>query len=172
MIKVSVNRLSTIISLTHSAINRLHCHFLPKRMYMSALLRKNQMTRQLPHPTNECQRSINDIRQCIMKHPVGCAITVGHNRTIGSLSMAQWWEQHIYYVLKMSVKRASMTFDLASWKMHGLCGNVTLSSRNRPPFWAKTLATTSLLCPQNERQRSVNDFWPWIMENPSAVRRH
>jgi len=32
--------------------------------------------------------------------------------------------------------------------------------------------TTSLLCPEIERQRSVNDFGPCIMENPRAVRRH
>jgi hypothetical protein len=60
-----------------------------------------------------------------MKHPVGCAVTVSHNQTIGPLSMEQWWWQHFYYVLKMSVNRASTTFGLASWKMNGLCGDVT-----------------------------------------------
>jgi hypothetical protein len=60
-----------------------------------------------------------------MKHPVGCAVTERHNQTIGRLSMEQWWWQHFYNVLKMSVNRASTTFGLASWKMHGLCGDVT-----------------------------------------------
>jgi len=31
---------------------------------------------------------------------------------------------------------------------------------------------TSLICPKNERQRSINDFWSRIMDNPRAVRWH
>jgi len=61
-----------------------------------------------------------------MKHPVGCALRVHHNRNIACLSIEQWWWQHFCYVLKMSVNRASTTFGLASWKMHELCGDVTL----------------------------------------------
>jgi len=60
-----------------------------------------------------------------MKHPVGCAVKFSHNQTIGCLSMEQWWWQHFYYVRKMSVNRALTTFGLASWKMHGLGGDVT-----------------------------------------------
>jgi hypothetical protein len=60
-----------------------------------------------------------------MKHPVGCAVTVSHNQTIGRLSMEQWWWQHINYVLKRIVNRASTTFGLEAWKMHGLCSDVT-----------------------------------------------
>ena len=125
VINVSVNRVETILSLTHSAINRLHCHILPKRMYKSALLRKQQMTSSLPHPKNERQQSVNNLSHCIMKHPVGCAVTLSHNQSISLLSMEQSWCQHFYCVLKMSVNRASMTFGLASWKMHGLCDDVT-----------------------------------------------
>jgi len=33
------------------------------------------------------------------------------------------------------------------------------------------VVTTFLLCPKNERQQSVNDFWPCILENAWAVRR-
>jgi hypothetical protein len=40
VINVSVNRLSTILSLTPTAINGLHCHILPMRMYKSATLPK------------------------------------------------------------------------------------------------------------------------------------
>jgi len=39
-------------------------------------------------------------------------------------------------------------------------------------FYAKTVATTSLVCPKNERQRSVNDCWPCISDNPRAQRRY
>jgi len=79
----------------------------------------------LPHPKNQRQRSVNDFLHCVMKHPVGCAVTVWHNRNIGRLSMEQWWWQHFYYVLKMSFNRASTTFGLASWKMHEQCGDIT-----------------------------------------------
>ena len=48
-------------------------------MYMSALLRKKQMTRLLPDPQNERQRSVNDIWHCVMKHTRGRAGTVIHN---------------------------------------------------------------------------------------------
>jgi len=158
VINVSVNRVSTILSHTDSAINGLHCLIGPKWMYKSVLLRKKQMTRSLPHPKNEHHQSVNNVWHCIMKHPVGCAGTVSHNRTIGRLSLQQWWKQHFYYILKMNVNRASMTFGLASWNMHGLCSNVTPKLRYRPPSSAKTLATTSLLYAKNERQQSVKDF--------------
>ena len=125
VISVSINRVTTILSLTHLAINGLHCHTLPKQMYKSALLRKKQMPRLWPHPKNNRQRSVKDLWHCVMKHPVGCADTVSHNQTIGRLSMEQWWWQHCYYVLKICVNRASTTFDLAGWKMHGLGGNIT-----------------------------------------------
>jgi hypothetical protein len=59
-----------------------------------------------------------------MKYPVGCAVTLHDDQTIGHLFVEQWWWQHFYYVLKINVNRASMTFGLASWKLHGLCGDV------------------------------------------------
>jgi hypothetical protein len=33
------------------------------------------------------------------------------------------------------------------------------------------VVATFLLCPKNERQQSVNDFWPCILENAWAVQR-
>jgi len=125
VINVSINRVWTIFSLTPSAINGLHCHILPKRMYRLALLPKIQMRRSLPHPKNVRQWSANEFWHCIMKHRVGCAVTVCHNLTVGRLYMEQWWWPHFYYVWKMSVNRVSKTFGLASWKMHELCGDVT-----------------------------------------------
>jgi len=60
-----------------------------------------------------------------MNHPVGGAVTAHHNQTIGRLSIEQCWQKRFYYVLKMSVNRASTTLGLASWKRHGVCGDVT-----------------------------------------------
>jgi len=83
------------------------------------------MTRSLPHPKNERQRNLYEFWHCVMEYPVGCAVTVPHNQTIGRLSIQQLWWQHFYYVLKMSVNRASTIFGLASCILHGLCGDVT-----------------------------------------------
>jgi len=83
-----------------------------------------------------------------------------------------WLWQHRDYVLNTSVNGVSTTFGLASWKIQGLRGNIELSSNCRPPFYPKMVATTSLLCPKNERQRSVNDFWHCILEKARVVRRH
>jgi len=33
------------------------------------------------------------------------------------------------------------------------------------------VVATFLLCPKNERQQSINDFWPCILEIALAVRR-
>jgi len=172
VINVRVNSMSTMLNLTHSAINGLHCPMLPKQMYRSALLQKKEMIRSLPNPKNERQRSVNDFWHCIMTYPVGCAGTVCHNQTIGHHSIEQWWWQHSYYVLKMSVNRASTIFGHAPWKFRGLCGDVMPKSCYWPPFWAEPLTITSLLCPKNERLWSVNEFGPCIMENPSVVRQH
>jgi len=83
-----------------------------------------------------------------------------------------WLCQHRDYVLNTSVKGASTNFGLSSWKIQGLCGNIELSSNCRPPFYAKMVATTSPLCPKNERQRSVNDCWHCILQKAMVVRRH
>jgi hypothetical protein len=125
VINVCVNIVSTILNLTHWAINWLHCPILPKWMYRSAFLWKKQMTQSLSHPNNEHQRSVNEFGPCVMKYPVGCAVTVRHNQTIGRHCIEQSWWQHFYYVLKMSINRVSTMFGLAYWKLLGLCGVVT-----------------------------------------------
>jgi len=79
----------------------------------------------LPHPKNERPGSVNGFWHCVMKYPVGCAVAVRHIQSISRLSIEQWWLQHFYHVLKMTVNRTSMIFGLASWKLHGLCGEVT-----------------------------------------------
>jgi hypothetical protein len=61
-----------------------------------------------------------------MKYPVGCAVTLRDNQTIGGLSIEQWWWQHFYYVLKMSDNKASTTVGHATRKLHVLCGDITL----------------------------------------------
>jgi len=83
-----------------------------------------------------------------------------------------WLRRHCDYVLNMSVKGASTAVGLALWKMQGLHGDIELSSNYGLPFYAKMVATTSLLCPKNERQWSVNDFWPCILEQARVVRLH
>ena len=122
---VSLNRVSTILSDTDSAIYGLHSHIGPKWMYKSALLRKKQMTRLLPHPENERQRSINDVWHRVMKHPVRCADTVSHNRTIGRLPEQKFFQKHRYYDLKMSVNGASTTFSRVSWRILGLLSEIS-----------------------------------------------
>ena len=83
-----------------------------------------------------------------------------------------WLWQHRDYVLNMSVNGTSTTFLLASWKIQGLRGDIELSSNYRPPFYAKMLATTSPLCPNNECRRSINNFCPCILEKARVVQRH
>jgi hypothetical protein len=125
VITVSVNSVSTILSLTQSAINGLHCHILSKQRYRLAWLRQKQMTPSLPHPKNERWQYVNDLWHWVKNQPLGGVVTVSHSRTIGRLSMEQWWWQGFYYVVKMSVNRVSTTLGPASWKMLGLCGDIT-----------------------------------------------
>jgi hypothetical protein len=87
-----------------------------------------------------------------------CAATLRHNHAIGRLSRQNRLQQHRYYVLEISVNRASTTLGLVSWNIPALCGDNRPQSDCWVPFWAKTVATTSLLCPKNERQWSVNNF--------------
>jgi hypothetical protein len=123
VINVSINRVSTVFSLTHSAINRLHCHIVSKRMYRLVLLPKRQMTRSLPLPKQHCQQIVNDLMG--------------------------WCHQ------------------MSSW----LCGYSNCYSNYRPSFYGKLDVEIILLCPKNVRQQSVNDMWPGIFVNASAVRR-
>jgi hypothetical protein len=83
-----------------------------------------------------------------------------------------WLWQHWDYVLNMSVNWAWTTFGLPWWKMQGLRGNIQLSLNYRPPFYPKMVPTTSQLCPKNECQRSVNDFWPQSLAKAWVVWRH
>jgi hypothetical protein len=79
----------------------------------------------LPDPKNERQWSFNNFWHCVMKHPAGCVMTLTDNRTLSCLSTAKWLLQQSYYVLKMSFNGHSTTFGLASWKMQGLCSDMT-----------------------------------------------
>jgi hypothetical protein len=55
---------------------------------------------------------------------MGFAATLPHNRAIGHLSRQKLWQQHRYYILKMSVNEVSMTFGLVCWIIFGLCGGM------------------------------------------------
>ena len=51
---------------------------------------------------------------------MGCAARVLHNRAIGFTSRQKLLQQHCYYVLPMTVHRASTTFSLVSCRIRGL----------------------------------------------------
>ena len=70
----------------------------------------------------------------------------------------------------MRVNGVSTTFRHASWKIWWQCGDIDTKSNCRPSFYAKMLYTTSLPCPENGHQRSVNDLRPSILENQWALR--
>jgi hypothetical protein len=61
-------------------------------------------------------------------------------------------------MLGMSVNRASTIFSIASWVSYVPIGCSHPFMRYWQPLVAKTTATCSLRHPENERQRSVNDF--------------
>jgi hypothetical protein len=54
-------------------------------------------------------------------------------------------------------------------KSRGLGDDIYPKWHYRTPFKAKLVATTLILSPKNVRQRSVNNFWPCIIENSRAV---
>jgi hypothetical protein len=68
-----------ILSLTHLAINGMHCHMLPMKMYKSALWQITQQQRLLPHLKNERQWKINDFWDPVLKHAIADAVTVSNN---------------------------------------------------------------------------------------------
>jgi len=71
-----------------------------------------------------------------------------------------------------SVKNASTIFGRATCIIQWLCIQINESSQYRLPVIAKIVVTTLLQCSKNECQRRVNNFWPRILENPRAMRRH
>jgi hypothetical protein len=95
----------------------------------------------------------------------GCTATWIHNRTIGPHSRQNGLRQHCFYLLKMSVNGTSMTFGHASWKINWLSGYIKPQSYYWPSFMVKSVARTWLICPHNECQRSVNNFWLCIIAN-------
>jgi len=56
----------------------------------------------------------------------------------------------------MSVNWVSTIFGCASWIIQRLCDHSIPWSINPPLFWAKIQATTLLLWPKNDHQRSIN----------------
>jgi len=69
-----------------------------------------------------------------MEYQDGFAATSTHNQTIASLSGQRWLRHHCYYVPKISGNELSMTFDLASWTMQLVSGDIKPWSNYRPPF--------------------------------------
>jgi len=59
------------------------------------------------------------LRKCMR-----CAAMLPHNCAIGRLSRQNLFQQHRYYVLKISINGASTTFGLVWWKILGLCSDI------------------------------------------------
>jgi len=73
-------------------------------------------------------------------------------------------------ILRMSVNGGSTLFNFESWVIQGLIGCRHPLMRYWRPLGAKTAATRSLPQPENERQRSVHDFWSCIFGNQGILR--
>jgi len=91
------------------------------------------------------------------------------NQSIGRLQGQKYHRQHLYYLLKMSINGASTILVFASWIIKQLCDNIELYLKFWLHIWEKIAATISLRPPENEHQRSVNDFWFCIMDTQRAV---
>jgi len=121
VINGSVNRASMILSLTHSAIKRLHCHILDALVGVIANKANSRLIAQFwKWGWTEGQR----FWPCFLKNRKGCTATLTHNWTIGGLSSHKLSWQHPYYVLKMRVNRASTTFILTTQKIPGRCSDI------------------------------------------------
>jgi len=114
----------------------------------------------------ECERqpSINDFRPVILDNSMCRAANFTHNRTIGLHSTQKCFRKQCYSVLTMRNNGAWTTYGLASGKMQVLCGDNNSESNYRPPIPSQRVATTSLPGPEYERQWSVNNFRPCILE--------
>jgi len=99
----------------------------------------------------------------------GSEATLSHDHTVSRLSKRKTLRQHHYYDLTMSINGPSTMFGLASWKLHMQCGDIKPFLKYWSPFQVKMIATTTQLCPQNERQWSINDLWPCMLDNAWAV---
>jgi hypothetical protein len=64
------------------------------------------------------------------------------------------------------------TFGIAALKVQRLYGNINPYSNYRPPFWAKLVATSSLVFPENEHQGRVKNCCLYFLENPTAEGQH
>jgi hypothetical protein len=93
------------------------------------------------------------------------AATLHNKRALGCLSKKNLLQEHRYYVLKMTVNRASTTVGRLSWTILGPCCDIKQQSDHPQPCESKEIALTSRLCPKFPRQQSVNDFLPFNMEN-------
>ena len=91
------------------------------------------------------------------------------NRTIGHLSKQNCLSRLCHHALQISVNGASTILCRASWNITGLRDYFDPELNYWPAFWAKILSTISSLCPKNERQCSVNDFMPCILQDQRAV---
>jgi len=98
----------------------------------------------------------------------GDRAAVFHNKRTGSL-LWQNNEQHGHCpILKVSVKGVSMIFSLVCTVIEKWPGRCFPWSQCYPPSLAKQWTTRSVPHYENERQRSVIDFWLCILCNLSS----
>jgi len=116
-------------------------------------------------PRNERRLSINDFWPRIIES----ASAVQQHCAMVELSAAFLGENGCDNLASISKQWASTTSGLAFWEMHGLCGDIMPWLNYRPPFLATMLLTTSSKCPTIERQWSVNEFRPCILEYWGAM---
>jgi len=102
----------------------------------------------------------------------GCIVTSIQRGVIGRLKMLNGQWHACWQILDMSINRVSPISSHASWIITGLCVSVTLWSQYWLPWWAQRPATIMVPTPKNERQPSVNNFWPGILDNSRAVQWH
>ena len=126
ILKMSINELLTILGLASRKIKRAMRRHQPIIEPYAAFLSKNACDNK---PTLSSKWASMQCKWLMALHlgkSNGCAATLTHNQTIGCHSRQMRFWQHCYYVLNISVKRASMIVGLASPIIKGLCNDINL----------------------------------------------
>jgi len=97
-------------------------------------------------------------------------VAVMYNRCTGSLDWQKWNRQGHCPIQRMSVNRVSKIVGFASRVIYVPIGWSHLLRGYWQPWVARTTARSSLRCPGNEHQRSVNNFCSCIFGNQGITR--
>jgi len=110
-----------------------------------------------PSPENECQRSVNDFRPCILACQ-GALRLLWSIIELSTTSLGTDASTTSLQCHKMSINRASTIFDLASWIIQWQWNVGNPQWTHRQPLWAKLLVAISRPPPIIELPQSVNSF--------------